>query len=105
MNAQQGDIDALTQKVNDVQTQLDTDRQALQTELDSLQQQINSGTPPSNLDLSGLQSAVDRVGVTSSDLGNLTPTAPATQEQAPSNPDGTAKQNTDDAEAAARDKV
>lgn len=105
MTATQADVDTLTQKVNDVQAQLDTDRQVLQTEVDSLKQQIDAGTPTSDLDLSGLTSAVDKIGTTAADLGNITPTAPATQEQAPSNADGTAKQNTTDAEQAARDNV
>lgn len=105
MTATQADVDTLTQKVNDVQAQLDTDRQALQTEVDSLQQQINAGTPPADLDLTGLQTAVDKIGTTATDLGSITPTAPATQEQAPTHADGTAKQNTTDAEEAARDNV
>lgn len=109
MSAQEQQLAAMTQKVNDVGTELDTVHGELQAELDSLQSQINEGVNPKALDLSGLEAAIEAVKPHADALKGLSPSnvppagpaaSSAAQEAAPTKADGTAQENTTDPAAA-----
>lgn len=102
----QADVDALTTKVTDIGTNLDTAKTEIQTELDTLQQEIKNGTPAEDLDFSGLEGAITTLGTHVAEIGELKPAeAPTNTEQAPANSDGTAVEETEDPRKAARRSV
>lgn len=111
MSAQEAQVAQLTQQVNDTGAELDAIHKELQTELDALEAQIKEGKPPAEINLQPLQDAVNGLKPHADALQGLKPTptpaagAPtpsAAQEAAPTNPDGTAVENTTDPAVAAQ---
>lgn len=117
MSAQEAELARLTQVVNDTGAELDSIHGELQAEVDSLQAQINEGKTGKELNLQPLSEAIDQLkphadalkGVTpdnipaaaASSTASSTAATPASQEAAPTKPDGTAVENTTDPAVAA----
>lgn len=100
----QDKIDALTEKVGEVQDNLNEAKTTLQGELDTLKQQIDEGTPAEKLDFSGLETGITSLGTGVAEVGDLKPDVPADEggkEAAPTQEDGTAQENTADPQKAA----
>lgn len=71
----QDQVDADTQAVQQVATDLETARTSIQTELDNLQSQIDQGGKPT--DLSALTAAIGQLDPAVQAVGALTPSKPA----------------------------
>lgn len=109
MDVTQEDIDALATQVDDLHTQLQAGISAVQGEVDELERQIQSGTASNNLDLAPLKTSVANLGTDVEGVKNIkpTPSTPGTaaSEQPPTNPDGTAAENTTDPPGASQSQA
>lgn len=105
MSANEAEVARLTTVVNETGDELDAIHGELQAEVDSLQAQINEGKPAGELNLTPLTEAVDKLKPHADSLKGIAPdnipakaassepAAPAAQEAAPTNADGTAQEN------------
>lgn len=103
MAVTQEDLDNLGTQIAEVDQKLKAGVDAVQKEVDSLEQQIEAGTPPADLSLEGVNTALVNLGTDVEGVGEIrpTPAEPTGQGQAPTKADGTAATNETDPEKAA----
>lgn len=81
--ATQADVDAVTQRLSGVSTQLTTGLGEIQTEIQNLKDQVAAGQP---VDLSALSAQVDSVAQTAQQLDDVVPDALPNPEPEPETP-------------------
>lgn len=102
--ATQAEVDKLVTDVKQILTNLGTAKTNIEERFSALEQALSEGKTGSDVDITGLKTAVGELGTPTTELEDLqpvaaTPTPPSTA--APTQPDGTAVEHTTDPTVAA----